>query len=109
MKVIYVSIISAPRCSGQRLRPGHRAAAGGRSSHGPERFRRMAGAPRRGLLGSGTGMETGSRMQIRALEKHSCHFAAAAVVSDACGRAVGVSRSQSERQDLPGRDPNRCV
>lgn len=31
------------------------------------------------------------------------------MVSDACGRNVGVSRSQSECQDLPGRDPNRCV
>lgn len=68
----------------------------------------MAGAPRRGVLGSGTGIETGSRKQIWVL-KTFLSFAATVVVSDACGRAVGVSRSQSERQDLPGRDPNRCV
>lgn len=64
VRAIFVSIVSAPHCSSQRLRPGHRAAAGGRSSHGPERFRRMAGAPRRGVLGSGTGIKRGCRKRM---------------------------------------------
>lgn len=70
----------------------------------------MAGAARRGVLGSGTGSRNRKQETDNGSEKHFCHFAAAAVVvSDACGRAVGVSRSQPECQDLPGRDPNRCV
>lgn len=68
-KVIVVFfVVSAPHRSSQRLRPGHRAAAGERCSHGPARFRRMAGAARRGVLGSGTDAETGSRKLIRVLK-----------------------------------------
>lgn len=37
--------------------------------------------------------------------KHSHNFAAA-IVSDACGRAVGVSWSQSQCQDLPRGNPH---
>lgn len=47
----------APHCGGQRLRPGRRAAAGGRGANRPAGLRRLAAPPRRSLLG--TGKKTG--------------------------------------------------
>lgn len=60
------SVLAAPHRSSKWLRAGCRAAAGGGSSHGPERFRWMAASSCCGVLGSGKVNITGNRKEISA-------------------------------------------
>jgi len=98
---------TASHRSSKWLRAGCRAAAGGGGSHGPERLRWMAATPCSSVLGSGKVNTTGNMKQISAHVVFSNHREFVAVVSDAGGGAAGVTRSQSQCQDLPRRDSHR--
>ena len=68
------SALAAPHRGCEWLRAGCRAAAGGGSSHGPERFRWMAASSCCSVLGSGKVDITGSRKQIRQREQRVFFF-----------------------------------
>lgn len=78
------SALAASHRGCEWLRAGCRAAAGGGSSHGPERFRWMAASSCRSVLGSGKVDITGSRKQIRQHAQTLMSFTADVVVVFRC-------------------------